>query len=300
MEKRAILLMLLVSGCGSSVSADQACTDAATALCTQLQNCEGPVVTIGYGDLATCQARAKLSCTPALMAPGTSQTPEHLDGCAKAAAAVSCGQLFSRDTPDACKPKSGTLADGRGCGDDPQCANSYCKKSANEVCGVCSARAAAGAACDGNDDCDYKLVCAMGLCVAPGAVGASCDDGHPCVTPNVCSASLCAAPVGAGMACDPVIKNCDGTQGLYCDPQTRLCKPAGFAEPGGSCGVVNGGYVACSGGGHCKLGVGSLMGTCLAPAADGAACDPTTGPDCLAPAQCVSSVCKLPNAASCS
>lgn len=299
MEKRVFLLMLLVSGCGSSVGADQACTDAATALCTELQNCEGAVVTLGYGDLATCEARVKLSCSPALMAPGTSQTPDHLESCAKTAATVSCNQLFSRDTPDACRPKPGKLVDGMACGDDAQCVNGYCKKPANEVCGVCSARAAAGAACTVNDDCDYLLVCAMSLCAAPGAVGASCDDGHPCVAPNVCKASQCTAPIGAGMTCDPVAKDCDSTQALYCDPATKLCRQAGFATAGGACGVVNGGYVACSGGGHCKLGVGLLMGTCLAPAADGAACDATAGPDCLPPAQCVSSVCKLPNAASC-
>jgi hypothetical protein len=96
-----------------------------------------------------------------------------------------------------------------------------------------------------------------------------------------------------------VVKDCDNTQGLYCDPATRLCKLVTFASPGGSCGVVNGAFVACSGGGRCKTAGASLMGTCLAPAADGAACDTTAGPDCLPPAQCVGSVCKLPNAASC-
>jgi hypothetical protein len=177
--------------------------------------------------------------------------------------------------------------------------STYCKKPPTDVCGVCSARAAAGAACDTDADCAYKLVCGAQVCVAPGAVGDSCDASHPCAVPTVCKASQCTAPMGAGMTCDPVIKDCDATQGLYCGTTTRVCALASFAAAGEPCGLVNGAYTACAGGGHCRLGAGTVMGTCLAPAADGAACDTTTGPNCMAPAQCVSSVCKLPNAASC-
>jgi hypothetical protein len=105
--------------------------------------------------------------------------------------------------------------------------------------------------------------------------------------------------MGVGMTCDPVLKDCDTTQGLYCVTATKVCAQATFAGAGQPCGVVNGAYVGCAAGGHCKLGVGSLMGSCLAAAADGAACDSVAGPTCLAPAQCISSVCKLPNPAAC-
>jgi hypothetical protein len=298
MEKRMVILCLL-TGCGSSVTPDKACTDAAAQLCTQLQNCAAPLVTTQYGDVATCQARAKLTCLPALMAPMTSANPDKLDQCATATSMLTCNELFTRDTPDICKPLPGKLADGSACGDDGQCTSTYCKKPANEVCGVCGARAAAGGACTLDADCDYKLTCAMSVCVAPGAVGASCDGGHPCAPPNVCKAALCTAPVGAGMACDPVVKDCDAAKGLYCDPTTRVCALATFAAAGAPCGYVNGAFVGCAAAGHCKLATASLMGTCLAAAADGAACDITNGPECTAPAQCIGSVCKLPNPAAC-
>jgi hypothetical protein len=116
--------------------------------------------------------------------------------------------------------------------------------------------------------------------------------------PNICTGGSCVAPAGAGMPCDPVARNCDQTQGLYCHPMTRVCTAATFVGAGGSCGLVNNAYVGCSASGHCKITAG-LMGTCLAAAADGAACDSTAGPDCTPPAQCVAAVCKLPNPAGC-
>jgi hypothetical protein len=101
------------------------------------------------------------------------------------------------------------------------------------------------------------------------------------------------------MACDPVVKDCDAAKGLYCDPTTRVCALATFAAAGAPCGYVNGAFVGCAAAGHCKLATASLMGTCLAAAADGAACDITNGPECTSPAQCIGSVCKLPNPAAC-
>jgi hypothetical protein len=40
-------------------------------------------------------------------------------------------------------------------------------------------------------------------------------------------------------------------------------------------------------------------GTCVAAAADGAACDPTNGPMCTDPAVCVNSVCEVPDPTMC-
>lgn len=298
MRRLCLLFVLVAGGCGNSVSADKACSDAAHDLCAQLEACAAPLVTTVYGDVATCEARAKLNCTPSLMAPSTSETPDKLDLCATAITTLSCNALFTRDTPTACKPDPGKLANGAACGDDAQCLSTYCKKASAQVCGVCGMRGQAGAACTVDADCDFKLACAMMACAAYGGVGATCDAAHPCAAPNVCKAGSCAAPAGAGQTCDPVARDCDATQGLYCNPTTRVCAQATFAGAGQPCGLVNGAFVGCSGGGHCKLGA-TFMGSCVAPAADGAACDTTNGPDCLAPAQCVGAVCKLPNPASC-
>lgn len=299
MRNLGLLLCVVGAGCGSSVSADKACTDLAAAVCTQLQNCAAPLVTTGYGDVATCQARAKLACMPALMAPNTSATPDKLDKCATAYAAATCDALYTRDTPAACIPDPGKLADGAACGDDAQCTSTYCKKPSGQVCGVCGARAAAGGACTVNEDCAFKLTCANQVCVAYAAVGASCDPGHPCAPPNVCKAGTCAVPAGAGQACTPSASggDCDGTKGLFCNPQTRVCAQATYAGPGQACGIVNGGFVGCSAGGTCKFA--GIMGTCTAPAADGAACDANMSVGCSAPSECVNGVCKLPDPATC-
>lgn len=294
-------MCVATAGCGG-VSADKACTDAAATICTDLQNCAAPLITTTYGDVATCQMRAKASCLTNLMAPSTSATPDKLDGCATAANMLACDALFTRDTPEACIPDPGKLADGMACGDDAQCVSTYCKKPANAVCGVCAARAPAGGACTLDADCDFKLACANSACVAYSPLGATCDAGHPCATPNLCKAGLCAAPNEAGQACTPTVDggDCDRTKGLFCNPSSAtagVCAQATFVGPGQPCGLINNTFVGCSAGGICKRT--GLMGTCLAPAADGGACDATNGPGCLAPAECVAGVCKLPNPAGC-
>jgi hypothetical protein len=160
-------------------------------------------------------------------------------------------------------------------------------------------RGPAGAACTVDDDCDFTLACAMSVCVARSAFGASCDAGHPCAVPNLCSSGTCRPPHFLGQDCNPVANDCDATEGLYCDATTRVCVQATFAGAGQPCGLVGGGFVGCSGGGRCQIGAAAVMGTCLASAADGAACDSTNGPDCVSPAQCIGAVCKLPNPAGC-
>ncbi len=78
---------------------------------------------------------------------------------------------------------------------------------------------------------------------------------------------------------------------------------AGAMQPlvaaGQSCGVINNVVVACLAGASCQRPAGSTTGTCVAPAADGAACDATNGPFCSGPAKCVSGTCQLPGSASC-
>jgi hypothetical protein len=100
---------------------------------------------------------------------------------------------------------------------------------------------------------------------------------------------------------------CDGTRataplceldfGLYCPPATDECAKATLAMAGQMCGVIpstsDGGapppLAICVGGAACEPGTGTTS-ACLAPAADGDTCDTTTGPPCLDPARCVSTV----------
>ena len=298
---RALFWLVLLAGCGSDVSPEQACTDYAAALCNKLNSCGAPLITKNYGDLMTCQMRAVINCPAGFMANGNAETPSRLDDCSKQAAMISCTQTFTRDTPMVCQSPMGKLADGNACGDDGQCMNAYCKKPSGQVCGVCSTRAAAGAACTVDADCVYTLACANSVCSAWVAGGGMCDAGHRCAFPNICKGGTCTAPGEAGQSCTPSIGggDCDLPAGLFCHPTMLTCVQVSWATAGQPCGFVNNNIVGCSASGHCKITAPAVMGTCLAAAADGAACDAANGPDCMPPAQCVSGVCKLPNATSC-
>ena len=77
-------LVLLVAGCGSDLSRDQACTDLATARCGQLSTCSPADLTKRWPDASTCEAREKLACMDALAAPQTAATPTSDKACADA------------------------------------------------------------------------------------------------------------------------------------------------------------------------------------------------------------------------
>jgi hypothetical protein len=191
----------------------------------------------------------------------------------------------------------GTIAAGLACGDDAQCDTGRCRKAQDSTCGVCGPRAAAGDACQASDDCAYQLDCTTGgHCAAFVALSGSCDADHPCAPPLACKTGSCAVASGPG---GPCARNgdCDGTQGLFCNPLTSVCQLAAIVIPGLPCGAVNGGYALCARSGVCRMS--GSTGTCVAPAADGAACDTTAGPACVPPAICTTGVCKLPDPASC-
>src|SRR5215472_10342957 len=54
------------SGSDGSVSADQACSDFASAGCQKLSSCAAFLIDDVYGDVATCTTRLKASCGNAL------------------------------------------------------------------------------------------------------------------------------------------------------------------------------------------------------------------------------------------
>ena len=139
----------------------------------------------------------------------------------------------------------------------------------------------------------------MGMCVTPSTSGGTCDSPHPCQQPLACKSGVCSTPDEAGASCTP--GSCNQLAGLYCSTTDGRCTAIGLAKAGESCGLVGGAPAVCSGGGHCNVVAGAGRGTCEAAAADGASCDPTSGPTCLPPAVCgaTSKVCTLPNPTSC-
>lgn len=294
---------------GTSSDAAEACGALADAYCTRVAACAPVFVTATFGDLDACKTRMALSCEPIVGAPGAGSTASVLSACAGALGSVACGDLLTNGTADACKPHGGSIANGNACGDDWQCQSGRCKKDPSSGCGTCGPRASSGGTCASNADCQFGLVCAAGTktCVALAPIGSSCDGGHPCAIGASCvgassgSSGTCRATAEAGAACDPQAKNapgCDLLQGLYCDPTSKTCRTIAFAGAGGTCGYANGAFTTCRDGAVCKVGSGDT-GACIAPAADGASCDASNGPGCLAGAACIGGICRLEDPASC-
>ncbi|MGZ6092350.1 MAG: hypothetical protein ACXWUG_10045 [Polyangiales bacterium] len=295
----------------SGVSRDQACTDALKAICGQYEKCLPLLVSAGFGDEAKCEERLKAGCVAGFDAPGNSSTPDRLDACAKALDKVAtCDVLGGASTPE-CTPLPGTLADGAGCTDDGQCKSTWCAKNDEATCGKCVKLTAAGDPCfdtgkksDGTEDkkCSRGLSCnASGTCVKAAAKGESCSATTPCALSLACFGSKCVDAGKAGAKCDSAGVTdppCDFAQGVYCSPVDKVCKLFQYGKAGESCGLVGAEFKICTAGAKCSAD-GAMMGTCVAPAADGSACDLTKKIGCLAPAQCEGGVCKLPSAASC-
>jgi hypothetical protein len=310
--RRCIYLALFLSlgglalGCGDSDSVppatpESACTTAAASYCAKIKECAPFYFDVGWSTQPPCDERIKSGCVSDLGAPGNAQTADDLASCATAIPQTSCGDLFSDNLPAPCKPKPGSLANGNACGVDGQCQSTYCK--INETCGVCAAKSSAGGACMSETDCTDGLLCVNRVCTSPGVAGAACSATQPCRQDVTCIGGTCGTPKGPGESCTG--EECDGLKGLWCNPLMGVCQKVSLADPGQPCGALNcpGAactYALCRSGGLCRLsGTNPNAGTCVAPAADGAACNDTMGPPCLSPAVCVAEVCTLRAPATC-
>jgi hypothetical protein len=299
-----VALALALIACSSSkaeVSPDEACQSFSNSVCTKYKSCFPEVFAAVYTDVASCAARQSISCKNTLNAKSTAATPADAQACGSAFESASCDAAFLTDHQplDACKPKTGGLADGTACQDDSQCKTGYCKFGTSS-CGACGTRQSAGSKCESTSDCEFGLVCGgTGTCVKAGAAGDTCSKDKPCGGRLVCKTSTagsttgtCAAPGNAGDSCSG--NDCDENKALFCNPQSKTCQTVSFAAPGAACGVIGGGYTACQGSGSvCKVGDGTTSGTCKAGPKDGEACGTDTG-GCQSPARCVNGVCTLP------
>lgn len=304
-----IALGVVVLACTSSSpgptgpSAAQACSDASHASCARLDACWKNGTTIQWGDVPTCESRMQLSCLAALAAPSTGRTTTSEESCAQAIPAESCTDFFDNSQPAPCRPPAGGLGNGAGCAFSAQCASAFCGFAPAAACGTCQPAPTVGTSCANLESCGPGLVCANGACAAYASNGAQCNDGQPCgsgltcVTPPAATNGTC-MPVGTtvGAACDPKRQTnpvCDFTQGLYCEGTTKKCAALAFAGAGQPCGRIGTGFTACTGGSECVAGApgadGGVSSMCVAPVADGAACNTVSGPPCARPARCVGS-----------
>jgi len=300
MKIRGVLALVLVVPACSSTSPTQACSDLSAAVCAKIEQCASAVVTSIYGDTTTCASAAQGSCTAALALTDTGDTAGNVEDCSKAYASLSCSDALDNNLPQACAHHPGTVADGATCGTAGQCKSGVCQFDSSG-CGKCIEAVASGGACTATSDCQSGLVCVASsstasACIAPVGSGATCSTQAPvvpCQAGLVCDSKTtkCETPLPAGSACDATIQPtlCDQANGYFCTPIGTRCQLAIAATTGQPCGydVKTGDYSYCAGSGFCgNVDQQTGLGTCVAPAASGAACDVANGPLCMPPAFC--------------
>ena len=333
----ALVLVLGVAGCstsgpapGGDAGVDTACMASAQATCTMRDMCSMNHYGIArtYPDMATCVQRQHDSCVVGLSAPGTGNTPANVMACAAVLPTTSCIDFANGNLPASCLPPPGTVAMGGACRFNAQCTTTYCNITTGSECGTCDAVPTAGVPCDGpgaRAGCGGRgLVCAgatsapfaAGMCAAYVTnVGGTCDATHPCgaglsctpVSAMAMNRTCQTAGVTVGAACGGATNpGCDGTQGLTCNSMTHVCAPFGVVAAGMACGAgTDGTFVHCAAGGFCMgYTTANPHGTCLAAATDGATCDRSAGPTCMATSTCVGSAgtmgtCTAPSAVNC-
>jgi hypothetical protein len=280
-----------------------------------LSMCEPGTFQDRYGSESTCQSRVAANCEDSLGAPGTGATTTTETACTSALQSLSCTDVLAGTDPTACQPPVGTVAMGQPCSFNGQCTTQYCLVALGSICGTCQAAPQPGAACSVNGCAEGQVcVASSGTCqTAVTAVGATCSATSPCGPGLACvtvrtTMSCQALGAAVGVACaarNDLLPDCDHRLGLTCDTGSHKCVQDTYATAGNACGPTDGGYVDCENGGACNTTGAGTDGTCEAPAADGAACDPSGAAPCLVPAVCVtmtgSSVgtCELQNGASC-
>jgi hypothetical protein len=326
--------LLVTAACGSSASsphpdaraadagidagptAELACTQNAMARCTKLMACSPAELAARWGDVATCETRLALGCRAALAAPGTAATPTGTIQCADALTASACGDFLGKSPPPACLPPMGPTAAAGTCEFSGQCASGFCGVAATSLCGACEPEPQVGSSC-ATVDCGPTLTCVAATMTCENRValsgacgkGLPCDVGLACVGATAVAMGTCqAAPTTVGAVCDPARKtgpDCSAVAGLTCDHATKQCVTQPLAAATMPCGLINNVEVRCTGPATCVGAMGAQPGTCVAPAADGAACDSATGPDCETPARCVptaagtAGTCQLPGSKTC-
>jgi hypothetical protein len=262
-------------GTSGDPAAAQACAALSRALCAKTETCTPFAMGLFFGSRTVCEQRLALDCLPKFGAPGTSATPAKTSTCAESLATQPCAAFAKGDLGAACAPQAGSLAAGVACGDDAQCASTFCARAPDAICGVCAPTTQAGSPCV-RGACSFGTVCPMGksTCVVlePGQLGATCT----------------------------IQEQCDVGNGVGCSAVTGRCIQLTLGSTTGTCGADLSGsmYTACRASGTCS---GLLAGTCTMAAADGATCSTaSSGPACLPPARCVGGRCSLPDPGTCS
>ena len=284
--------------CGTSA----ACTSYTANVCTQYNQCAPDVLTSLYGTIAECERRYALFCALLVSYPDTSWTEARAKTCGSALAGLSCDSFLLapfNGGPTSCQPTPGLRANGANCVDSGQCSSAYCQHVATSLCGTCAARAPVGSGCRTVADCESGLACVSGVCAVALTTGKACTTGAmQCAVGEYCQAGTCQPPIALNGACTAAGAVCNDLVGLYCSTTSHTCvADVGYAAAGGTCGVIGSpaGVEGCSAAGTCD----ETTLTCVAAAADGAACGVATHVGCTNPAVCFGGVCALATPSTC-
>jgi hypothetical protein len=240
-------------------------------------------------------------------APGASSTAEQRKACTTTIAPGTC-DLIRYDGPPRCFFGPGSKAVGKGCAWHSQCAGRHCEAQSGSLCGTCGEIGQVGDGCTPTS-CAAGLACVLDSaaksyrCIARAKAGEACTANSKyetvCAHGLVCAGNQRVAAGDLGAACRPV--PCNHDIGLDCHKQTKLCTAIPMGAPGASCntvGISNDTYRECRDG-LCVNRNDRGNGTCMAYAADGAACDAWSGPACRPPARCVAKTCAIVAGAQC-
>jgi hypothetical protein len=285
----------------ASPALQKACTDEETAYCELRQRCAGSFNDY-YDSMAACVSRSTDACILNLSAPQNARNAATAEACAAAYATESCTDWWDDNSPATCRAIPGPRALGAACGVDSQCASTFCGIEPGSMCGTCQDPPGAGTVCQSTSDCWYDLSCPIvapssnGVCTPRVVPGGACDDYHFCQGGYSCigadtqagiTGSCQVSATTVGTTCNYATgPGCDNTLSLYC--ASGSCQPEPYVAGGQPCGYEGNDFIAsCQGGGMCVTVSPATSGTCVAPAADGAACDLVNGPPCLPDSRCI-------------
>lgn len=272
----------------------KACYALARGRCTKLSSCMSPAAfEIEHGTVASCLSRFTRRCLFELAPKESTITIPEIAKCDKALSAAACPDV-RRDRVTGCEPKAGTLADGRPCLFDAQCATRFCLRDANEPlgCGRCQPIPKEGAACTTATaiGCGRELTCIDNKCAKRRGKGQPCASVNDCTSELVCLGGTCADPKKAGDACENNA-SCASDEPMYCDGETKACKVYDRAEIGEECGP--GAPTK-----KCRADASCEANRCLALLREGV-CMESGGARCDLPTKCIGGRCEVPLLASC-
>ena len=270
------------------------CYAFAKARCRKLMSCSRLGFDIAEGPETACLGRTTRRCLYDRAPKESGVSLEALAKCTSAIESASCTDVVA-DTVAACERAPGKIGNGQPCVFDGQCESQFCAREPDEPCGKCEPGRKEGEDCKlGRCGSADGLRCVEGKCVKPRAKGDACASTAECLGNLVCFDGKCSPPSSAGKPCDPAGKDapdCDAAEGLFCEAQSKTCKPLTVSPEGRECGAAVP-HKRCYSDARC------VDGRCARMIRTGDPCT-KTGPGCSEPAQCIEGRCIIPDVANC-